>query len=298
MAGFGAPATAHSSGHHWPPCLSWPARRPGGGIGSSGQQQPRDLGQPVGAGRVELVPPGGTGRLQSGPPGPGVLPGGQLRVTGEHFPDPDGVTEITAGADIVAGDPRVTGRHPGRPAQSSHGCWRPGIPPPLPGFRGARLNLGHELGLARVTVSRAMASWAAASVTVPGVAEGAWAVIRASAAGFPVRAASRNSLARRRSWSRLGAREACQMACHLLASASWSATGAPRRRHSGNRGTCCRGGLSPSRGPGRALNAHGQFSAWPRTAAGSRSPATAAGLAGWRPGGPAYLMGSRQGEQP
>ena len=50
------------------PLAAFPVRA-GGGAGTGGQQQPRDLRQPVGVGRVEPVPPGGARQVQRRPPG-------------------------------------------------------------------------------------------------------------------------------------------------------------------------------------------------------------------------------------
>ena len=83
--------------------------RPGGGIGARGQQQPRDLGQPAGPGRVQPVPPRGARHMQGGPPGPDIRPGGQPRIAGQHLADPGGIAQDHRGAEVVAVQPLVMG---------------------------------------------------------------------------------------------------------------------------------------------------------------------------------------------
>ena len=151
QSGDGRVGRARDRAQQRRPLAALPVRA-GGGIGSGGQQQPRDLGQAVGPGRVQPVPPGGARRVQRGPPGPAVQPGGQPRVAGEHLADPGGIAQDHRGAEVVAGQPRVAGQHPSRPPGPVTDADDQELIHPLPEFSGPRLNFGHELWPAGVAV--------------------------------------------------------------------------------------------------------------------------------------------------
>jgi len=126
--------------------------RAGGGIRARGQQQPRDLGQPAGPGRIQPVPPGGARRVQGGPPRLLISADGQPGFAGQHFPDPCRVAEDHGGAEVVSGDPRITGQHAGRLSGPVTDAGDQEFLHLLVTLRGARLNLGREPGPARVAV--------------------------------------------------------------------------------------------------------------------------------------------------
>ena len=133
------------------PLVALPVRAVSG-IGAGVQQQPRDLGQPAGPGRVQPVPLRGARRVQGGPPGLVIRPGGQPRVTGQHLPDPGGVAQDDRGAEVVAGHPRVARQHPRRPPGPVTDAGDQELLHPLPQFGGTRPDLGHQLRPARVAV--------------------------------------------------------------------------------------------------------------------------------------------------
>ena len=137
-------------------CPATAAAGPSGGaaarVGSGVQQQPRHGQQAAGPGRVEGVPPRGAGRVQRRPAGPGVDAGGQAGVPGELGADPGSVAEDHRGGEVVTGQLRAGGQHPGGatcPIADAGLAEHLGLPGQV---RGAGLDLGLEPRPAREAV--------------------------------------------------------------------------------------------------------------------------------------------------